>query len=177
MSAVGSKLQDKVVEMRRLFDESFACPRPPHLAPQERMLAISVGEAFAVRVAETSGLVALEGEILPVPSDVPELLGLVGRRGVVVPVFSLAALLGRGSSGDPRWLLLCRGQTAIGLAFERLEHQFVADPAEIYALEAGPTRRCVYETVRDGPQLRSIISLAVLAEQIKSRAREPESGE
>jgi len=172
MSAVGSKLNDKAAEMRRLFDASFACSRPPHLTAPERMLAISVGgEAFAVRVTETSGLAALEGEILPVPSDAPELLGLIGRRGAVVPVFSLAALLGCPSHDrDPKWLLFCRGETPIGLAFERLEHQFGADPAEIYALEASRKQSYVHETVRDGAKLRSVIGLVALAERIRARA-------
>jgi len=98
MSTAGSELLGKVAEMRRQFDESFARPRPHHLPAGESMLAIVVrGEPFAVRLAETAGLAALEGKILPVPSEAKELLGLIGHRGTVVPVFSLAALLGYSS--------------------------------------------------------------------------------
>jgi purine-binding chemotaxis protein CheW len=158
--------------MRRLFDEAFARPRQPDLPAGERMLAIAVrGEPFAVRIAEASGLAALESKILPVPSDVPELLGLAGHHGAVVPVFSLAALLGYTSgAGAPQWPLFCRGQALLALAFERLEYQFSADPAHVYALESSRTQGYVRQTVQDGTRLRSIIQLGAVVEHILRRS-------
>ena len=124
MSSPASKLEklqleSRVAELRRLFDESFAAPPQRHDAALEQMLAITLqGERYAIRVSEISGLALPKGKVLPVPSSVPELLGLTGVRGTVVPVFSLALLLGLGQSasasaedtelGEPRWLVFSR---------------------------------------------------------------------
>jgi chemotaxis signal transduction protein len=171
MSTAGSELLGKVAEMRRQFDESFARPRPHHLPAGESMLAIVVrGEPFAVRLAETAGLAALEGKILPVPSEAKELLGLIGHRGTVVPVFSLAALLGYSSgTAAPHWLLFCRGPAPLGLAFEQLERQFSANPAEVCTVEGSRTQAYIQQTVQDGARLRIIIRLDALAEHIQRR--------
>jgi purine-binding chemotaxis protein CheW len=177
VSAAGSRLQDKLAEMRRQFDESFARPRAGQVAAPERMLAITVaGEYFAVRVAESSGLAAVAGQILPVPSRVPELLGLAGLRGAIVPVFNLAALLGAASArSEPRWALLCGGPAPVGFAFNEMEHQFEADAAQVFPLQEGPHSRYVHEMVRDGMRLRCVIRLGALAEHIRNRR--PKSGE
>ncbi len=52
MSATASKLDGKVAEMRRLFDESFALALPEQITAPEPMLAITVeGEHFALHRA------------------------------------------------------------------------------------------------------------------------------
>src|ERR1700694_1468677 len=95
MSTPGSKIEGKIAEMRRLFDESFSLASPEQQRAPEPMLAITLeGERFALRVHEIGGLALSKEKVVPVPTRVPELLGLTGIRGVVVPVFSLARLLG-----------------------------------------------------------------------------------
>ncbi len=124
MSSAASKLEklqleSRAAELRRAFDETFAAPPQTHDAALEQMLAITIqGERYAIRVSGISGLAVPKGKVLPVPSSVPELLGLTGIRGTVVPVFSLAWLLGFGQSaaalaedtglGEPRWLVFSR---------------------------------------------------------------------
>jgi purine-binding chemotaxis protein CheW len=171
MSTPSSKLEGKIAEMRRLFDESFSLALPEELKAPEPMLAISLeGERFALRLHEIVGLAASREKIVPVPSRVPELLGLTGIRGVVVPVFSLARLLGFDSEhGRALWLAFCgERQSPIALAFEGMDGQFEVASTEIFACEEGG-HRYVKATVRDGTTLRGLISIPSFVEYIRAR--------
>jgi len=172
MSTVGSKLEDKVNQMRRLFDESFASPVQERVTTSEQMLAIRIeGERFALRLSEINGVAVNRDKIFPVPSRFPELLGLTGSRGTVVPVFSLAALLGLTSDrGEPRWVAFCGGKQApIALAFDEMEHHFEVLASEIYPRETEPARGYVNETVRDTDGFRGVVSIRPLVDYLKAR--------
>lgn len=173
MNTTVTELEGKIAEMRRHFDESFAVAPPGRPAKPEPMLAIGMaGEPFALRVREISGLAVNNEKVVPVPSRVPALLGLTGIRGVVVPVFSLARLLGFDSEGGPtRWLVFCgESQTPIALAFETMERLFEVSNSEIFAREDASARRYVGATVRNDATLRGVISIPALVEHIKSHA-------
>jgi chemotaxis signal transduction protein len=168
----GSTLEGKAAELRRRFDEQFASPPPEQAAPQKEMLAITVqGERYAIRVSEINGLAVPRGKILPVPSSVPELLGLTGMRGVVVPVFSLASLLGFAQGREVRWLVFCGSRQApIALAFDEMQRQFTVAAGEIYPRPAEfGVRRYVGEAASDGEGLRGVVSIPPIVEYIKSR--------
>jgi purine-binding chemotaxis protein CheW len=172
MSTTGSKLEGRIAEMRRHFDESFALALPEQEAAPEPMLAITLeGERFALRVHEIVGLAVSREKIVPVPSRVPELLGLTGIRGVVVPVFSLPRLLGFDSEGGQvLWLAFCGDrQSPIALAFEGMEGQFEVASEEIFARQEAAGQRYVSATVREGATLRGVISVPSLVEYIKAR--------
>lgn len=182
MSTPGSRLEGKVAEMRRLFDESFSLASAEQVAAPEPMLAISLeGERFALRVREIVGLAMSREKIVPVPSRFPELLGLTGIRGVVVPVFSLARLLGFDSEhGRVLWLAFCgERQSPIALAFEGMDGQFEVASTDIFAREEVSAHRYVSATVREvttsggtapeGTALRGVISIPSLVEHIKAR--------
>src|SRR5437764_764516 len=95
-------------ELRATFDQTFGLPFLSQGADRrEDLLAIRLaGNAYAIKVREISGL-ANNRKIIALPSAIPELLGIAGIRGELVPVYSLAALMevNRGSEGD-RWLAL-----------------------------------------------------------------------
>jgi len=173
MNTTVTELEAKIAETRRVFDESFAVAPAGRAAAPEPMLAIVMaGEPFALRVREISGLAVNNEKVVPVPSRVPELLGLTGIRGVVVPVFSLARLLGFVSeSGPTRWLVFCgESQTPIALAFQTMERLFEVSGSDIFAREDAPRRRYVGATVRNDATLRGVISIPALVEHIKSHA-------
>ena len=123
--------QSPAASLREEFDRAFAAlPAPP--VSTEELLALRVGGgSYAVRLRDVAELVA--GHPLSrLPSTTPHLLGLAGVRaqlsGGVVPVFSLASLLGaeggppRGEGREtPRWLLLCFAQEPVALAFDGFE--------------------------------------------------------
>jgi chemotaxis signal transduction protein len=111
-----------VALLRRQFDESFALPYQPPPAPYIDLLSIRLGgRPHALRQDQMSGLFAGR-PVVALPSSQPHLLGLAGVRGVLVPVFALAALVGADAPGErPHWLVLCGRDEPIGLAFQELD--------------------------------------------------------
>jgi hypothetical protein len=103
MSTPQHQVAARAAELRAVFDHGFAAPPPPLAPPQLDLLAIRCADhGFALRLSEVVA-VYTERKIVPVPSPVPELLGLVGVRGLVAPVYDLRSLLGYGTGAAPRW--------------------------------------------------------------------------
>ncbi|HSD18638.1 MAG TPA: chemotaxis protein CheW [Anaeromyxobacter sp.] len=122
----------KVEVLRAAFDAAFAAPPRGARRDLVPLLAIRAGgDPVAVRVLETAGL--LPGKVIvPVPSRRPEVLGVCGHRGAVLPVFSLARLLGRTDAGEaPRWLLLAGREERVGLAFAALDGHVLVAPSAL----------------------------------------------
>lgn len=139
MSAAG--LASKLEELRAAFDRTFAAAEQDQAAAQHvDVLAIRVAEqGYALRLAEVLAVHA-ERKLVPVPSPAPELLGLVGLRGLVAPVYDLRQLLGHAAGPTPRWLALARGMSAIGFAFDALDQHLrvpLGDVVMPQAIEAG----------------------------------------
>jgi chemotaxis signal transduction protein len=132
VSAPRPDLGATAAELRAAFDAAFA--RPPGAAAAETvaLLVLRAGGApVAVRVLETAGIMAAR-PVVPVPSPRPELLGVSGIRGAVVPIYSLARLLGRGDDGAPRWIVLAAaGAERVGLAAAAFERHVVVPAAEL----------------------------------------------
>ena len=124
-----------VEDLRRAFDESaappVATPAPQTGVALEEWLGLRLGgDRFAARLTDIDGLEA-EQRVLPLPAAKPELLGLTTVRGRLIPVFDLAALLGRRDVlGDHHWLLLAGAERPVALAFTALETYLrIAPPA------------------------------------------------
>jgi chemotaxis signal transduction protein len=115
-------LDARALELRRAFDRSFAEAAVSIQSESEDLLAIRVaGEPYALRMRELSGL-SLCRKLVPLPSRMPHLLGLVAVRGALIPVHELGTALGHVKGGKPaRWLAVCGGLEPIALAFEELE--------------------------------------------------------
>lgn len=122
MSNAPVNASDRVAELRRAFDESFAAPPSAGKEEAEDLLCFRIrGDGYALRVHEIAGL-APAGRVLPLPSRTPELLGVAGHRGSLVPVYSLAGLLGYGPGREtPRWLALVGDRDPLALALGDLE--------------------------------------------------------
>ena len=162
----------RAAELRRAFDQTFAAPPGVAAEPLEDFLGVRVaGDLYALRVRELSAL-AKSGKIVPLPSRVPELLGLTGVRGALVPVYDLAALLGYGSAGENlRWLALCGAHDAIGLAFHEFEGHFRTSRSSVFAAErADAKREHVAEFVRTGTAVRAILNLPSVLAAVEKRA-------
>ena len=159
-------MTDTATALRRAFDRSFAEPPPAGLAVLEDFLAIRmVGAAYAVRLPEIAGLHAGR-KIVPIPRTEPELLGIVGLRGTVVPVFDLRVLLGCPEGADLRWLMLARAPQPVPLAFEQFEGFVRIAGAPEPALT---TSRHISGAVLLAGVPRPIIDMASLLETIAKR--------
>jgi chemotaxis signal transduction protein len=160
-------------ELARDFDRSFSAAARVGGDDDERLLAIVVGgDAYAVRLRDVSGL-SVDRKIVPLPGPTPALLGIVGLRSGLAPVYSLAALLGYGSLGEPpRWLLLVGPGPLFGLAFQELVGHRQVARAEVSSVQgdrAGAGRNlAVPESVRVDDVRRGLINVAALTDLIGS---------
>ena len=162
---LAAEVLGRAAELARAFDAGFA--RAPEAASRALidLLAIRLGDApHALRLAQVAGLYARRA-IVPLPSSLPELLGLVSLRAAIVPVYDLAALLGRPAQQAPRWLVLAAA-APVALAFDALDGYRRVAPEAILAGpgEAGP------ELARLDDELKPMVDLRVVLERIAARA-------
>ena len=160
---------ERTGELRRSFDQAFALPRRQVRDEVEQFLAIRVGgQPCALRLRDLTGLAAGR-RVLSLPSRAPELLGIAGVRGALVPVYSLAVLLGHGQATAPlRWLAQCGGEDPIGLAFEEFEGYLRAPRADVYRANTAAGRH-VSEVVRVGAVVRALVDVPSLTAALKAR--------
>jgi chemotaxis signal transduction protein len=173
VSSAGIFATDRVTELRRAFDRSFADAPPSDVASLEDLLEITVSaSSYALRISEVSGLFA-DRKITPLPAAVPELLGITGFRGSILPVYDLAAMLGYpiATATTPRWLAIAAA-LPVGLAFEAFErHQRISRDAIVPQIRSESQMRHVREVFKSRETVRPIVSVASVLEAITSRAR------
>jgi chemotaxis signal transduction protein len=176
VSAISEKAEasverESVTELRRAFDQTFAAPPAAGTEGVERLIVIRLsGESFVLRADQTTGLFKAR-RIVPIPSRIPELLGLAGIRGTVVPVFDLSAILQLQSRGSiPVWLVLAGRDLPIALAFDELERQVELSRASLYADESPVPRRHVQLLARIGSSAHPVIDIPSILEEIRRKA-------
>lgn len=124
----------RLADLRQAFDVSFAAPPATRHDDLVDLLAVTVGhEPLAVPLAAMAGLVT-DRVVTPLPGSPPELVGVAGLRGQLVPVYDLAALLGRAPAAErsaPRWLLLAAGSPVFAVAADRVDGHLRVPPDAI----------------------------------------------
>lgn len=163
-------LARRIEALRSDFDRTFAEPSALVAVETADLLAIGVaGDAYALRVTELTGLVS-NRKVVPVPSRAAHLLGVAGVRGAVVPVYTLAGLLGHGEPRtSPPWLAMCGRQEPVALAFERLDGFFRVPCADLHAA-GGEPGHLVAESVRIGNVTRRVIDTSSTLAAIQAGA-------
>jgi len=158
--------------LRRAFDNSFAEPLRVESDQLEDLLSILVaGDAYALRLAEISGLF-VDRRVTPLPGPLPELLGIAGFRGAMIPVYDLGTLLGYPGVRTPRWLVLSATQARIGLAFDQFDGHVRLPRAAITAEDRVETaRRHAREIARTANGARPVLDLPSILDAIGKRAR------
>ncbi len=153
--------------LREDFDASFTVPATVTRRDAAAFLAVRIGtEPFAIRLLDIAGLTGPR-TIVRVPSRRAELLGIVGMRGAVVPVYSLARMLGRtGVADDAPWLILAGTVTRLALAVTRFEGHRYASNDDIDTTTAPRDQRHIAEIVRVGSELRPVIAVASIVRAI-----------
>lgn len=156
--------------LREAFDASFAAPARTLRQEGTALLAIRVaGEPFALPVHEIAGLLPAR-RIVPVPGRRPELVGICGLRGAVVPVYALSRLLGLDDDGEPpRWFVLgAAGPAAdrVALAFSTFEGHLVVPAAALDRASAGDAGRHVAAVARLASGARPVLGVASLLQAV-----------
>jgi chemotaxis signal transduction protein len=169
---------ETAASLRADFDRAFADAPAPRADRAGDLLAIRLGgDPYALHLAEIASLHA-DPVIVPVPSPVAELRGLAGLRNNLLPVYDLRALLGYGTEGAPRWLVIARPLaggaagpvTAVGLAFDHLDGHRRADRT-LAASGTAAERQHVRGAVSIDGALRPVIDIPSVLDAITRRAR------
>lgn len=165
---------NQAAQLRQVFDRTFALP-PSLASPEvEDLLTIRVaGDPYAIRLLDIAGIVTGR-RVVSVPAVTPDLLGLAGIRGGIVPVFGLSSILGYGPDpGSPRWMILCGSEEPIALAFSDFEG-YLRLPTS--ALHADENFRATCEHVKYVNQVattpdgvRAIISISLIMATTRNR--------
>jgi chemotaxis signal transduction protein len=160
---------DRLVELRRAFDRSFAEAPSLQAGGLHDLLDIRLGATrYALRVAEIAGLFSAV-KITPVPTAIAELLGIAAVRSSVLPVYDLCALTDHRADAQARWVAIAAG-SPIGLAFDAFErHVRVGDDAILPQAGREHAVRHVREVVRVDGVVRPIISIPSVVESVTSR--------
>jgi purine-binding chemotaxis protein CheW len=168
-----NELLERAKALRTAFDDAFTRPALHRQGDAVvDLLAITVaGTPYALRLDEVSG-VASDRKLIPVPSPVDELLGVVSLRGEVVPVYALATLLGHARGGATRWLAVCtEGELHAALAFDSLDGHLRAPREVLHEIGAGS--EAAHDHVRTVAHLdgaaRAVISVPSLFAAIRKR--------
>jgi purine-binding chemotaxis protein CheW len=97
----------------------------------------------------------------------PELVGIAGVRGVAIPVYDLAMMLGFPATGAARWLLLARG-AAVAFALDSFDGQLRVDAKAIASNDAA-AGAYVREVVSAADGSRPIVDIAAVVAAIRER--------
>jgi chemotaxis signal transduction protein len=169
VSAVDPELARRIAELRASFDNAFALPPETTAITSIGLLAIGVGTAgYAIRMTELSDVQAAR-KVVPLPGARPEMLGLAGIRGRLVPVYSLAALLGQAVTRAWTWLAICGTEQPIGLTFDELEGYVQASPADLVpAAGVEGSRSHVRELLRKDGRVAMVVSAASIVAMLRN---------
>lgn len=169
MNTLDHSLTQRLIELRESFDRSFAdLPASPPAATEDLLALTLGGHPHAVRVRELRGYY-VDRPVTPVPSPLPELVGLAAIRGTLVVVYDLARLLGYEHSQPARCLLLST-RPALAFAVDGLTAQLRV-PLDAMAECPAGNEPWLRQVMRDGPLNRSIIELAAVCGAIETRLR------
>jgi chemotaxis signal transduction protein len=116
--------------------------------------------------------VHVDRKLVQAPGPRPELLGLVGVRGVVAPVYDLRRLLGYSSASAPRWLAVVRARAPFAVAFERFERHLRVPERDVVASEAGTANHAFATgSVRSGAKALPLLDLLAIFDDVTTRRR------
>lgn len=160
----------RLEQMRRDFDASFAEPATSERPHAEQLVKLRVARGtVALRVGELTALQSGR-RIVPVPGGPPELLGLAATRGVALPAYDLAALLGLGRGQRSwRWLAICGGAAPVGLVFEELVGHLSVPRDAFVPMGEGASQPHVRELLQLPSGFLPVVDLASLLGTLRQR--------
>lgn len=172
MNARWDEAAERVAELRRAFDQSFAEPPRSGVAAFVDLLSVTFGPTlYAVRLSEIAGLCA-DITITPLPTSIADLIGITAFQGGILPAYDLRLMLGYPADTPPRWLAIAAG-ASVGLAFDSFAGHVRVGPEAIVPQSGGDrAARHVREVVQLDGRVRPIVSVPSVLEAIATRVRE-----
>jgi chemotaxis signal transduction protein len=159
--------------LRRQFDRSFSETRRAGAGAEENLLALRIGgDPYAARLSEIASLHA-DKKLVPLPSPMPDLLGLVSLRGALAPAYDLRTLLGYPRGPPPRFLIFVRTPEPVAFALDLFEVHLRLRLADISLAETGTASRFTCGLVRTAEGARPLLHIASLVEAITHRIGSP----
>ena len=158
-----------LASLRSEFDGIFAKPVATEQEGLLVLLTMRVGtDRFAIPIEKLSGLKPRR-QIVTLPSRNPNLLGLAGLEGSIVPVFRLPALLGYSVPDEHlRWLALCGQEQPLALAIEAVDGSVRVSAAALRPPDRQETHHaCVNSVVSIQDRPYSVIDIAQVVAQIE----------
>ena len=171
------ELQNAAQRLRQSFDRAFAAAVAGSTEVHEDFLMIrAAGDRYALRLSQIAGLIA-DRPLVPMPSPLPEFLGLVGIRGRILPVYAFGQLLGSGSAPEAtRWLVHSAGEQPVAFAFEQLEG-LVRTPSRELQGSAAVDERGLESAMLESPAGRlPVVNVPSVVEAIGRRLRTASQG-
>jgi purine-binding chemotaxis protein CheW len=167
MNGALPQTSERALAMRQAFDRSFAEPVKTAAAETADFVAIRLGEdSYAVSMQEIGGSHA-DVAVTPCPSAFPEFVGLAAFRGVLTPVYDLAALCGYPAAAA-RWLLLAKGRE-IAFVFPAFETHFRLERSAIASSQDGTPGRHVAGVAARAGRALPIVSLSSVIADLADR--------
>lgn len=165
-------------QLRQAFDRTFALPPSMESQEYEDLLTIRVaGNPYAIRLFDITEIVTGR-KIVSVPTTKPDLLGLAGIHGGIVPVFGLSSLLGYSHDpGPPRWLILCGTEKPVALAFSHFEGYLRLPNSALHADDSFHAKseqvKYVNQIASTPEGTRAVISVPLIMVSIRNRISQP----
>jgi chemotaxis signal transduction protein len=159
---------ERLDRMRGEFDDSFFDVAAPDVEAAEAFLVVRLGrEHVALRLADLSGF-EVAPLIVPVPLELPALMGVSSIGGKLFPVYQLGLLLGRTASSESRhWIATCRFDCPVALAVDGLvDHVEMSRAVRHPAGSAAEPH--VTELLRIGDGFRPIVDVASVLRELES---------
>jgi chemotaxis signal transduction protein len=167
MTTIPGSAEARLADLRRDFDQVFAAPAAGQAQDEENLIAFRVGDdLYGLSVREITG-VAVAGRLVALPSRSPGLVGLAGIRGAVIPVYSLAVILGYPKAGETvRWLALSGEKEPLALALGDFEGYLRVPTSDLHVPDRA-SRTHVHQFARTGGVVRAIVSVASVMSSIQ----------
>ena len=167
----------KFEDLRRSFDLSFQQPLVERAQELVHLLIVRIGSArFALKVADLAGLARAQ-TVVPIPGSDFGLLGIAGLKGRMVAVYSLAAMIGSTelSTEQNRWLVLCRCEKEIALAFTAVTGTMMVPRTELSPVSPGAPPHAT-DAVGSGSSQLWLLNVSSIAGNLVKKTGTPASG-
>lgn len=178
MTSHTAALSPTVERLRREFDSTFSRAPTTEKTRHLDLLAIRVGtQPYALHLTEISAL-AVGKVVTPLPLAASALLGITGFRGLIVPVYDLAVLLGHGGGETLRWMVVSAGATTIGLAFDHFDGHLRVEEDELVAEGPGSSSGRLRQVLQHRHEVLPMIQVPAIVEMTTDHMNErPQSKE